>query len=158
MKFKAVLFAAAIAAIAASVGWAAPPPGKGNSTATTTAAAAPQCGSTVSYILNGKFTAAGTDSFTFTVTHSNKHGVKAGKNATVYVDATTKFARNGEAAKLADLVAGDRLNVQARACRKADAATLKLVAKRVVAHAPATTTTSTTTTTTSTEPAAPTSP
>jgi hypothetical protein len=155
MKFKALLFAAAVAAIAASVGWAAPPPGKGGNATTTTAAAAPQCGSTVSYILNGKFTAAGTDSFTFTVTHSNKHGVKAGKTATVYVDATTKFARNGQAAKLADLVAGDRLNVQARACRKADAATLKLVAKRVVAHAPATTTT---TTTTSTEPAAPTSP
>ena len=96
MKVKALAFAVVAAATAASVGWAAPPPGKGNAaTSTTTAAAAAQCGSTVSYILNGKFTAAGTDSFTVAVTHSNKHGVKAGKNAAVYVDASTKFSQVG---------------------------------------------------------------
>jgi hypothetical protein len=72
-----------------------------------------------------------------TVTKSNRWGkayATAG-TASVTVDADTKVRRNGKKT-LADLVVGDRVLVQARACKAdlAEDATPALTAVRVVAH------------------------
>jgi hypothetical protein len=78
------------------------------------------CKATVSFILKGTFGAAAADGFTMDVTAANKHGrqFKGQTGLAVSVDAKTKFRRNGPA-QLADLVAGDRLRVQVRACKGA---------------------------------------
>jgi hypothetical protein len=74
------------------------------------------------------------------VKSSNFHGRQyAGKPLTLMVDAKTSFKRNGPA-KLTDFKAGDRLNVQARACKlqknapTSNAAPQDLLAKRVTGH------------------------
>ena len=54
------------------------------------------------------------------------------KQATVLVDDKTRF--NGKKRKLADLVAGDRCNVQGYAC-KADVAAGSLLARKVTSKA-----------------------
>ncbi len=88
-------------------------------------------------VLFGTFVAAGDGSFTMDVTKANAPGRKlAGKKAfAVKVDAKTKFVRGGAAAKLADLVAGDRLNVRASLCKAADVEKAEILARRVVAKA-----------------------
>jgi len=107
-------------------------------------------------VLKGSFVGAGAGGFAMTVKHSNRHGrALVGKQVTVLVMDGTKFRKHGKAT-LADLQAGDRLNVQGRAC-KLDGQAMTLVAKRVVAHSPSgddeqdegegTTSTSTTSTT-----------
>lgn len=174
MRLKALLTAAVVAAAAVSVAVAAPPPGKGKGqeqaakaqakaeakTAKAEAKAArAACKPTVSFVLKGTYVsgaadAAGAGSFAMQVTQANKHARSyAGKQATVKTDAATKIRRQGKA-KLADLQAGDRLNVHVRACKRADAATLELLAKQVVAQGaksePGTTTGTTTTGTTTT--------
>ena len=170
MRLKAFLTAALVAALAVSVAVAAPPPGKGNEKAAGAAAkgqekaaakaagkaAATSCKPTVSFVLKGTYVsgsadAAGVGSFAMQVTKANKHArFFAGKQATVKTDAATKVRRAGKA-KLADLKAGDRLNVHVRACKRADAATLELLAKHVVAQgAKSSTDTDTGTTTTGT--------
>jgi hypothetical protein len=75
-----------------------------------------------------------------------------GSPLTLTVDAKTTFRRNGHA-ELADFKADDRLNVQARACKKQKNAApappaepVALLAKRVTGH-PAKTAGTTTTTT-----------
>jgi hypothetical protein len=111
------------------------------------------CKPNVSFILNGTFVAAGADgaSFTMNVTHTNHHAKGLSSPATVSTDAKTAIRRNGKKVTVADLVAGDRLNVQARGCKNPPAGTVQtLVAKRVVAH-PAASTDGDTTTTTETE-------
>lgn len=155
MKIKATLVVLAFAAgMLASIAVAKPPPGHGkggsatSSTISSTEGSAPtvaQCHPKVSMILRGSFVSAGSESFLMDVKSANRHGFGlAGALATVAVDAKTKFRRNGPA-KLADLVAGDRLNVQVRACREkrgngkgkaAARASVQpaLLAKRVVAH------------------------
>jgi hypothetical protein len=55
------------------------------------------------------------------------------KQATVLVDDKTRF--NGKKRKLADLAAGDRVNVQGFAC-KADVAAGTLLARKVTSKAP----------------------
>ena len=73
------------------------------------------------------------------VKHSNYHGRDlVGKPLTLQVDEKTSFKRNGPAT-LADFKAGDRLNVQARACKAKkgapkDAVPPALLAKRVTGH------------------------
>ena len=111
------------------------------------------CRPNVSFILNGTFVAAGSDgaSFTMNVTHTNHHAKGVTSPATVSTDAKTVIRRNGKKVTLADLVAGDRLNVQARGCKNPPAGTVQtLVAKRVVAH-PASSTDDGGTTSTETE-------
>jgi hypothetical protein len=143
MKVKLSLVAAVIVSLSATVAASAKPPAP---------AAGAACKPTVSFVLKGTFAGAAADGFTMNVTGANKHGrqFKGQQGVAVSVDAKTKFRRNG-AAQLSDLVAGDRLLVQVRACKgafapqapqqpaadgsaPAPAAAPMLLAKRVVAH------------------------
>jgi uncharacterized protein DUF5666 len=166
MKLKALILALFVAGLASSFALASPPPGKGpkgstststsTSTDGTTQAATPACKPVVSFILKGSVESVAADSFTMKAEKGNSHfrKLELPNPVTVKVDAKTKF--NGHR-KLADLKAQDRVNVQVRGCKKADAATFVLLAKRVSVHgakdasdddddAPATTTATATTT------------
>jgi len=123
--------------------------GKKSSTTSSTASTDPaSCKPKISVILKGKFVSGGGTSFTMDVTKSNFHGKElVGKPLTLMVDDKTKFRRKGHA-ELDDFEAGDRLNVQARACKA------KKQKNRNGTTTTGTTTSSTTTTTTST-PASP---
>jgi hypothetical protein len=121
------------------------PPGKGkktttSSTSTTTSTDPATCHPKISVILKGTFASGGGDSFTMNVTRSNYHGRDlVGQAVTLMVDEKTKFRRRGHA-ELADFTSGDRLNVQARACKKqknsaqptGDQPAPPMLAKRVV--------------------------
>jgi hypothetical protein len=166
MKLKALILALFVAGLASSFALASPPPGKGpngstssstSTDGTTTQAPAPACKPIVSFILKGSVESIAADSFTMKAEKGNSHfrKLKLTSPVTVKVDDKTRF--NGHR-KLADLKAQDRVNVQVRGCKKADAATFVLLAKRVTVQgaedakdddddAPATTTTATTTTT-----------
>jgi hypothetical protein len=126
--------------LAASFAAAKPPPGKGKGKKTTTSSTDPAtCKPKISVILKGKFVSGAGTSFTMDVTQSNFHGRDlVGKPLTLNADDKTRFVRRGPA-ELADFEAGDRLNVQARACKKqknaAAAPTAQpaaMLAKRVV--------------------------
>ena len=153
MKLKALLLAlftagfavsVAVAASPASVDQGKPTPTTSTSTdGTTTSAAhgkgkghakAAACKPARKIVVTGEFVAAGAGGFAMKVTGGNKPA-KAWKDkqATVLVDDKTKF--NGKKKKLADLVAGDRLNVQGYAC-KADIAAGSLLARKVRSKAP----------------------
>jgi hypothetical protein len=131
-------------ALGVSSALAAPPPGKGKPESPGKPAWAgkpsptgPMCRPRVTVVLKGTLTSTPTTSLVMDVAHGNRWGrawVQAG-TATVAVDTTTKVRRNGKKL-LSDLVVGDRVLVQARAC-KADlsaptAPELTLV--RVIAH------------------------
>jgi hypothetical protein len=125
----------ALGLTAASFAVAKPPPGKNHGTTADPATCHPK----ISVILKGDFLSGGGDSFSMDVKHSNSHGRDlVGKPLTLKVDAKTSFKRNGPA-ELADFKAGDRLNVQARACKAKksapkDSAPPALLAKRVTGH------------------------
>jgi hypothetical protein len=147
MKLKALILALFVAGVASSFALAGPPEGKGkgdaSSTGATTQAAAPACKPNVSFILKGTVETVAADSFTMQAAKGNSHfrKLKLANPVNVLVDAKTKF--NGHR-KLADLKAGNRVNVQVRGCKKADPATFVLLAKRVAVQgtadvAPATT-------------------
>ncbi len=179
MKLKALLLALFTAGFAVSIAVAASPAAvekgtptvststDGTSTTTSTSASkgkghakrAAACRPAKKIVLTGEFVAAGAGGFAMKVTGGNKPA-KAwkGKQATVLVDDATRF--NGKKRKLADLAAGDRLNVQGYSC-KADVATGSVLARKVTSKAPkgaddgtttTATTTDTTTTTTTTAP------
>ena len=151
--------------VTASLAVAKAPPGKGKPEGkgkkTTTSSTDPAtCKPKISVILKGTFVSGAGTSFTMNVTHSNFHGRDlVGSPLTLTVDDKTMFRRNGHA-ELADFKADDRLNVQARACKKpknatqAPAATpTAMLAKRVTGHpAKASDATVTTTTTTASTP------
>jgi opacity protein-like surface antigen len=133
---------------AASFAVATPPPGqgkdknRGSSTAASTTALDPEtCHPKISVILKGDFVSGAGDSFTMDVKQANYHGHDlVGSPLTLKVDDKTSFKRNGPAT-LADFKAGDRLNVQARACKAKknapkdpNAAPPALLAKRVTGH------------------------
>jgi hypothetical protein len=128
---------------AASFAVAKPPPGKGkdkSSTSTSTTADPENCHPKISVILKGDFVSGGGDSFTMDVKQANNHGRQYVGSLTLKVDSKTTFKRNGPA-KLADFKSGDRLNVQARACKasknaapSSSAAPAALLAKRVTGH------------------------
>ncbi len=109
--------------LAASFAAAKPPPGKGKPEGkgkkTTTSSTDPAtCKPKISVILKGKFVSGAGTSFTMDVTQTNFHGRDlVGEPLTLNVDDKTRFVRRGPA-ELADFEAGDRLNVQARACKK----------------------------------------
>ena len=179
MKLKALLLALFTAGFAVSIAVAASPASvdKGKPTVatatdgTTTSESkqgkghskkAEKCKPAKKIVATGEFVAAGavsgsTAGFAMKVTGGNK-AAKAWKDkqATVLVDDKTRF--NGKKRKLADLVAGDRVNVQGYAC-KADVAAGTLLARKVTSKAPKgakeadddeSTTTATTATTTTT--------
>lgn len=132
MNIKATLLATAALALGVSAAAVAAPPGKPDRTG-------PDCRPRISVILRGELLSAdaAAGSLSMRVTRANRHGRRfVGEAAvTVNVAQQTRIRRRGHAT-LADLVAGDRLVVQARMC-KADAggeAAPELVAKRIVAH------------------------
>ncbi len=93
------------------------PPGKGQKTTTSSTDPA-TCKPKISVILKGTFVSGGGTSFTMNVTQTNFHGRDlVGSPLTLTVDDKTMFRRNGHA-ELADFKADDRVNVQARACKK----------------------------------------
>jgi hypothetical protein len=122
-----------------------PPPGKGKpddkGKETTTSSSDPAtCKPKISVILMGTFVSGGGTSFSMDVKRSNFHGHDlVGATQTLTVDDKTMFRRNGHA-ELVDFKAGDRLNVQARACKKekgaaaGQAPAAALLAKRVTGH------------------------
>lgn len=140
---------------------AAPPPGKGKplqpgksdqqSTTTTTSTTETAkgkppktgvgCRPRVALVLKGTLATApggaGT-SLSVNVTQGNHHAAayaKAAQPTSILVDAKTVVRRQGKKT-LADLVSGDRVLVQARACKAdlAGGATPQLTATRIVAH------------------------
>jgi hypothetical protein len=135
MKLRALGAALGVALASVSVAVAAPPPGKGKPLPT-----GPTCKPKVTVVLKGTLTGVAGDQLTMAVTGGN-HWAKAYVAATtaqVTVNDTTKVRidqRNG-VKTLADLVSGDRLLVQARACKADLELTVPpaLVAVRVVAH------------------------
>jgi hypothetical protein len=141
---------------AASFAVAKPPPGTGPNQSTSTSTTTPNpetCHPRISVILKGDFISGGGTSFSMNVKHSNFHGRDlVGKPLTLMVDDKTSFKRNGPA-KLSDFKSGDRLNVQARACKAKkgapkDSNPPALLAKRVTGHPAQSSDGSTTTTTT----------
>ncbi|MDP8909199.1 MAG: hypothetical protein M3N47_08820 [Chloroflexota bacterium] len=144
MKGKVLAAALVVAALAAPAALASPPGGgkeghhgaRTGSHAGDSARAEKGCRPRVSFVLSGEYVAASADggSFTLKVVRTNRHArVFGGKEVTVKVVADTKIKRRGHA-RLGDLVAGDRVLVQVRACKRADAASVELVAVRVHAQ------------------------
>jgi hypothetical protein len=131
------LFALGLAASSFAV--AKPPAGKGPNASSTTTPDPATCRPKVAVILKGQFLSGGGDSFSMDVKRSNYHGRDlVGKPLTLKVDEKTKFRRNGPA-KLTDFKSGDRLNVQARACKQKKGAPPSpnpppMLAKRVTGH------------------------
>jgi hypothetical protein len=132
--------------VTASLAVAKAPPGKGKPEGkgkkTTTSSTDPAtCKPKISVILKGTFVSGGGTSFTMNVTQTNFHGRDlVGSPLTLTVDDKTTFRRNGHA-ELTDFKADDRLNVQARACKKQKNATqapaavpAAMLAKRVTGH------------------------
>jgi hypothetical protein len=151
MKLKALLLALFTAGFAVSIAVAASPAATNEGAptvatvtdGTTTSEAkhgkgqakqAEKCKPSKKVVVTGEFVAAGAGGFALKVSGGNKPA-KAwkGKQATVLVDDKTRF--NGKKHKLADLAAGDRVNVQGYAC-KADVAAGTLLARKVTTKAP----------------------
>ena len=168
MKTKILVASLLVFGLVASMAVAAPAEkghGKNGSTTSTTTTTAEgtgkgkakgkakrSCKPSRSVVLRGAFVAAGAGGFAMDVKGGNKVGKNlVGKQVTVLVDEHTKLRRHGKA-ELADFVAGDRLNVQGKAC-KVDAVAMTVLARRVVGkpakaeHDDETTTTTTTSTT-----------
>lgn len=161
MKSKAFLLALCTAGFAVSIAVAASPAavehGKPTTGATTTGtsstgtttgehaksgkghAKAAACKPRRKLVLQGEFVAAGSGGFAMSVKKGN-HGAKgfAGKQVNVLVDAKTHF--HGAKRKLEELAAGDRLVVQALACRAdapgGQADTASILARKVGVKGP----------------------
>jgi hypothetical protein len=126
--------------------------GKGKKTTSTATLDPATCHPKISVILKGTFVSGSGMSFTMDVTQGNSHGREhIGDALAVTVDEKTRFVRRGPA-ELAEFEAGDRLNVQARACKQrknrqgaASQTSAPMLAKRVVGRPanPAETTTTT---------------
>lgn len=176
MRLKALLLAlftagfavsVAVAASPASVDQGKPSPTTSTSTDGTTTSAskgkghakAAACKPARKIVVTGEFVAVGDGGFALKVTGGNKPAKPwKDKQATVLVDDKTRF--NGKK-KLADLVAGDRLNVQGYAC-KSDLHAGSLLARKVTSKGPKVaeeeTTTTAATETVSTDPVTTTAP
>ena len=114
-----VLFCLGLTTASFAVAKDGPGKGKGKKTSTTstTSTDPATCHPKISVILKGTFVSGGGTSFTMDVTRSNFHAKElVGEAVTLTVDDKTKFRRKGHA-ELSDFAAGDRLNVQARACK-----------------------------------------
>jgi hypothetical protein len=132
MKMKFLLAGLLAASIGVSAAVAAPPPGKGKPTT------GEGCKPKVTVVLKGTLTDLPTTTLSVLVTRGNRWGrayVEAAQPTVVNVDDKTKVRRQGQKT-LDALLAGDRVLVQARACKAdlADDAIPTLTAVRVVAH------------------------
>jgi hypothetical protein len=132
MRLRFLVLGVLAAVLTVSSAVAAPPPGKGTPDAT-----GEGCKPKVTVVLKGTLTSVGSDSLGMSVTRANRWGrawAEAG-SASVTVNGETKVRRQSKK-ELADLLVGDRVSVQARACKAdlADDATPALTAVRVVAH------------------------
>jgi hypothetical protein len=87
-------------------------------------------------ILRGTFLAGGPDSFQMEVRRANHHGRGLRGARELKVNARTRIRRNGNAATLGSLQPNDGLNVHVRGCKRAEATSIELMARRVVAHPP----------------------
>ena len=94
------------------------------------------CKAVVAYVVEGTLASVGAGSVTVDVVSANKHAQTFGASMTFAVDAATKVSLDEVAATLADLEAGDEVNVQARACKGADPVVTTLVARHVSATSP----------------------
>jgi hypothetical protein len=134
MKLR-FLLVGLVALLCVSTAVAAPPAGKGKPATT-----GEGCKPKVTVVLKGALASASASSLSMSVTGANHWGqaYKTAGSASVVLDTKTKVRGNGmkAVADLADLKAGDRVLVQARACKAdlADDATPALTAVRVVAH------------------------
>lgn len=139
-----VLVGLCVVALGVSSAIAAPPPGKGkpespgnSANAGKPPATGAMCRPRVMVVLKGTLTSSSATQLGMDVTRANRWGrawVQVG-TATVALDDMTKVRRNGKKL-VGDLVVGDRLLVQAKAC-KADlsaATPPALTVLRVVAH------------------------
>lgn len=135
MKVKVVLTGLAVAGLAVSSAMAAPPPGKGKPPTTGTG-----CKPKIAVVLKG--TLASTPGATATalsvkVTSANRWGKAyiSTSPRSIGVDANTMVRRQGQKT-LASLLSGDRVLIQARACKAdlANNATPALTASKVIAH------------------------
>jgi hypothetical protein len=127
MKLKALVMTLAIAAFSVSVAVAAPNKGRDPKTpgATANHGKKPCKGKMLqlsgSYV-SGSADASGAGSFAMQVKRGNRAARRlglVGSQATLNVDARTRYRRHGKA-KLGDLQAKDRLVVVARACKAQD--------------------------------------
>lgn len=137
MKMRFLLVALVIASLGVSAAIAAPPPGKGKPPATGAG-----CKPKVTVVLKGTLFAtpgATASALSVIVTKGNRFGrsyVAASQPLSILVGEDTKIRRQGKKT-LGDLLSGDRVLVQARACKAdlaAEGATPPLTASRVVAH------------------------
>jgi len=135
MKMKFLLVALVIASLGVSAAVAAPPPGKGKPPATGEA-----CKPKVTVVLKGTLAVtpgASATTLSVNVTKANRHGraYVSAAPVTIVVDGDTKVRRQGKKT-LGDLLSGDRVLVQARACKAdlAEGTAPALTASRVVAH------------------------
>ena len=135
MPKPTLVLAAALAAVFATTASAAP--GKGKPPATGT-----NCKPSVAVVLKGTLAAAGGSTVPFdlavNVTSGNTHSAawrKLGQPLAISVTSSTKINRQGHHAST-DLQAGDRVVVQARACKADTVAAMvpSLTAMRVTAH------------------------
>lgn len=138
MRLKLVVTGLAVAGLAVSSAFAAPPAGKGKPP-TTGAGCKPK----IAVVLKGVLAStpgASATALSVNVTSGNRWGrayVKAGQPTSVKVDASTKIRRQGKKT-LGALLKDDRVLVQARVC-KADLdkdAVPALTASKVIAHSP----------------------
>src|SRR5690242_16496936 len=126
MKLKALVMTLAVASVAVSAAVAAPshkPPKPGKHQGAGASHGAKPCkGKMVNLagsFVSGSADASGAGSFALLVKHANRAGRRlglVGTQASVNVDARTRYRRHGKAG-LADLQPNDRLLVLARACK-----------------------------------------
>jgi hypothetical protein len=136
MKIKVLLTGLVVAGLAVSSAVAAPPEGKGKPDKT-----GDNCKPKVAVVLKGTLATtpgASATALSVDVTSGNRWGrayVEGTGLTSVAVDAKTKVRRQGKKT-LADLLAGDRVLVQARACKAglAESAMPALTASKVIAH------------------------
>jgi hypothetical protein len=132
MKMKVLLTGLLAASIGVSAAVAAPPPGKGKPPTT-----GEGCKPKLTVVLRGTLTAVPTTSLSVNVAAANRWGrAYVGATHLVTVDVVkTKVRRQGKKT-FGDLLSGDRVLVQAKACKAAlaEEATPTLTAVRVVAH------------------------
>jgi hypothetical protein len=139
MTKTSVVLAAVVAAVFAATASAAPSKGKPPTTGA-------NCKPAVAVVLKGTLTAAGSATLPFglsvNVTSGNKHSAawrKLTQPVSIQVTSTTKINRQGHHSST-DLLSGDRVVVQARACKADTVAAMlpSLTAVRVTAHPAAT--------------------
>jgi hypothetical protein len=135
VRLRSLVFALAAALLAVSVAVAkdGPQPGMAGDAVTQSG-----CTPRQALVLKGRFLAGGTESFQMTVRHASRHQRALRGARELRFDAQTRFRRNGAAATLASFQPNDRLHVQVRGCKRAQALSMELLARRVVAHAPKT--------------------